>query len=58
MMNHDPAFQIYSTMVELSTLLRQVNIFISDMISYVECTDGHCQNLKRITTKSIQGHAK
>jgi len=38
-------------------LLRQVIILISDKISYVECTDGHCQNLKKITTISVQGYA-
>jgi len=38
-------------------ILRQVIILISDKISYVECTDGHCQNLKKINTKSIQRYA-
>jgi len=38
-------------------LLRQVIILISDKISYVECTNGHCQDLKKITTKSIQRYA-
>jgi len=28
-------------------LLRRVNILFSDNINYVECTDGHCQNLKK-----------